>query len=85
MLSFFYPCKQDLEVDPEAGSVSFRLELTTPACPIKDDFERAVGGLLLGAAALVMVLLSVCRWGAQEGKAAQASVWTGGGGDLQHG
>lgn len=23
--------------------MSFRIELTTPACPIKDDFERAVG------------------------------------------
>ena len=29
-------------VDPAAGSVAFRIELTTPACPIKDDFERAV-------------------------------------------
>lgn len=33
---------KDLAVDGEAGSVSFRLELTTPACPIKDDFEKAV-------------------------------------------
>ena len=34
---------KDLAVDGEAGSVAFRLELTTPACPIKDDFEKAVG------------------------------------------
>ena len=24
------------------GTVGFRLELTTPACPIKDEFERKV-------------------------------------------
>lgn len=30
---------KDLEIDP-SGIVSFRLELTTPACPIKDDFQR---------------------------------------------
>jgi metal-sulfur cluster biosynthetic enzyme len=31
---------KQLEVAPEAGSVRFALELTTPACPIKDEFER---------------------------------------------
>lgn len=31
---------KDLNVDDAAGSVGFRLELTTPACPIKDEFER---------------------------------------------
>ena len=25
---------------PPAGRVSFRMQLTTPACPIKDEFER---------------------------------------------
>ena len=25
---------------PCAGRVSFRMQLTTPACPIKDEFER---------------------------------------------
>ncbi len=25
---------------PHAGRVSFRMQLTTPACPIKDEFER---------------------------------------------
>ena len=29
-----------LKVSPEAGIVTFALELTTPACPIKDEFER---------------------------------------------
>jgi metal-sulfur cluster biosynthetic enzyme len=32
---------KDLTIDPAAGAVSFRMELTTPACPIKDDFEKA--------------------------------------------
>ncbi|KAI3429423.1 hypothetical protein D9Q98_005518 [Chlorella vulgaris] len=32
---------KDLEIDGEQGRVSFRMELTTPACPIKDDFEKA--------------------------------------------
>jgi len=31
---------KDLEIDSTTGSVSFRMELTTPACPIKEDFER---------------------------------------------
>ncbi|CAN0900173.1 Fe-S cluster assembly factor HCF101, chloroplastic [Linum grandiflorum] len=31
---------KDLEVDEAHGEVSFRLELTTPACPIKDMFEQ---------------------------------------------
>lgn len=34
---------KDLVVDTATGSVSFRLELTTPACPIKEQFEREVG------------------------------------------
>ena len=29
-----------LMVDPQSGQVTFALELTTPACPIKDEFER---------------------------------------------
>lgn len=32
---------KDLSIDGDTGAVSFRLELTTPACPIKDDFEKA--------------------------------------------
>ncbi|KAI7842036.1 hypothetical protein COHA_004236 [Chlorella ohadii] len=32
---------KDLAVDAATGAVAFRIELTTPACPIKDDFERA--------------------------------------------
>ncbi|MCD7459971.1 hypothetical protein HAX54_042463 [Datura stramonium] len=31
---------KDLLVDDNLGEVSFRLELTTPACPIKDMFEQ---------------------------------------------
>lgn len=31
---------KDLQVDGETGAVSFRLELTTPACPVKDEFKR---------------------------------------------
>ncbi|BDA43886.1 Iron-sulfur cluster carrier protein [Coccomyxa sp. Obi] len=31
---------KNLAVDPDAGRVQFTLELTTPACPIKDEFER---------------------------------------------
>ncbi|KAI4380689.1 hypothetical protein MLD38_006852 [Melastoma candidum] len=31
---------KDLEIDVANGQVSFQLELTTPACPIKDEFER---------------------------------------------
>ncbi|XP_057967974.1 fe-S cluster assembly factor HCF101, chloroplastic [Malania oleifera] len=31
---------KDLHVDESSGEVSFRLELTTPACPIKDMFEQ---------------------------------------------
>jgi metal-sulfur cluster biosynthetic enzyme len=31
---------KDLVVDVATGAVTFRLELTTPACPIKDEFHR---------------------------------------------
>nr|XP_043631815.1 fe-S cluster assembly factor HCF101, chloroplastic isoform X1 [Erigeron canadensis]XP_043631816.1 fe-S cluster assembly factor HCF101, chloroplastic isoform X1 [Erigeron canadensis] len=31
---------KDLVVDDVSGEVSFRLELTTPACPVKDMFEK---------------------------------------------
>lgn len=31
---------KDLNVSQQSGHVKFRLELTTPACPIKDEFER---------------------------------------------
>ena len=31
---------KDLVADAAVGRVSFRLELTTPACPVKDEFER---------------------------------------------
>ncbi|CAA6660846.1 unnamed protein product [Spirodela intermedia] len=31
---------KDLSIDETSGEVSFRLELTTPACPVKDMFEK---------------------------------------------
>ena len=31
---------KDLNINQQTGQVKFRLELTTPACPIKDEFER---------------------------------------------
>ncbi|KAL9242385.1 hypothetical protein vseg_016390 [Gypsophila vaccaria] len=31
---------KDLQIDDAIGEVSFRLELTTPACPVKDMFEQ---------------------------------------------
>lgn len=31
---------KDLSIDKRTGSVKFRLELTTPACPVKDEFKR---------------------------------------------
>ncbi len=31
---------RELAVDPAAGTVSFTLELTTPACPVKEMFQR---------------------------------------------
>ncbi|KAG6421140.1 hypothetical protein SASPL_117689 [Salvia splendens] len=31
---------KDLDVNKESGKVSFQLELTTPACPVKDMFEQ---------------------------------------------
>ncbi|KAF9617262.1 hypothetical protein IFM89_035206 [Coptis chinensis] len=31
---------KDMNIDESSGKVSFRLELTTPACPVKDMFEK---------------------------------------------
>jgi metal-sulfur cluster biosynthetic enzyme len=31
---------KDLSIDNDSSQVSFRLELTTPACPVKDMFEQ---------------------------------------------
>ena len=31
---------KDLSIERETGHVAFRLELTTPACPVKGEFER---------------------------------------------
>ncbi|RZC71659.1 hypothetical protein C5167_034864 [Papaver somniferum] len=37
---------KDLDINEEAGEVSFRLELTTPACPVKDMFEKQANELV---------------------------------------
>lgn len=31
---------KDMNIDSATGAVSFTLELTTPACPVKDQFKR---------------------------------------------
>lgn len=31
---------KDLSIDQGSGAVGFTLELTTPACPVKDQFKR---------------------------------------------
>ncbi|XP_010688160.3 fe-S cluster assembly factor HCF101, chloroplastic [Beta vulgaris subsp. vulgaris] len=38
---------KDLQIDEAAGEVSFRLELTTPACPVKDVFEQKANEVVL--------------------------------------
>lgn len=37
---------KDLEIDSGSGRVSFRLELTTPACPIKEEFEKSANAVV---------------------------------------
>eukprot|EP00889_Picochlorum_renovo_P006048 jgi/Picre1/33078/NNA_008404.t1 len=39
---------KDLEIDSGSGRVSFRLELTTPACPIKEEFEKSANAVVSG-------------------------------------
>jgi metal-sulfur cluster biosynthetic enzyme len=31
---------KDMAIDADSGAVAFKLELTTPACPVKDQFKR---------------------------------------------
>ncbi|KAL2929337.1 hypothetical protein RDABS01_034748 [Bienertia sinuspersici] len=38
---------KDLQIDEALGEVSFRLELTTPACPVKDMFEQKANEVVL--------------------------------------
>ncbi|XP_057536676.1 fe-S cluster assembly factor HCF101, chloroplastic [Amaranthus tricolor] len=38
---------KDLQIDEAVGEVSFRLELTTPACPVKDMFEQEANEVVL--------------------------------------
>jgi len=37
---------KDLKIDSGSGRVSFRLELTTPACPIKEEFEKSANAVV---------------------------------------
>lgn len=37
---------KDMQLDEISGEVSFRLELTTPACPIKDMFEQQANAVV---------------------------------------
>jgi len=43
---------RDLAANRAAGSVRFRLQLTTPACPVKAEFERQVGEIRFQKAGL---------------------------------
>lgn len=57
---------KDLEIDTASGAVAFKLELTTPACPVKDQFKRE-------ATAYVQVRPRVCIYwfrAARRGRAA---------------
>ncbi|TXG61355.1 hypothetical protein EZV62_012718 [Acer yangbiense] len=38
---------KDLQIDEALGEVSFRLELTTPACPVKDMFEQSANEVVV--------------------------------------
>ncbi|KAL0038142.1 hypothetical protein WJX79_004577 [Trebouxia sp. C0005] len=38
---------KDLNINQQSGHVRFRLELTTPACPIKDEFERKAHSVVM--------------------------------------
>lgn len=50
---------KDLEVSEE-GEVAFRLELTTPACPIKDQFERDANSVVEALPWVTKVCLMYC-------------------------
>ena len=49
---------KDLAVDEAAGAVAFTLELTTPACPVKEMFQRQ---------STEFVKVCVCGGGGREG------------------
>ncbi|GLJ15317.1 hypothetical protein SUGI_0251130 [Cryptomeria japonica] len=51
---------KDIELDEISGEVSFRLKLTTPACPIKDMFEQQANDVV-AALPCVQKLQGRCR------------------------
>jgi metal-sulfur cluster biosynthetic enzyme len=52
---------KDLAVDGQAGKVQFRLELTTPACPIKDEFEKQANQVVEALPWVNEVRIVVCQ------------------------
>jgi metal-sulfur cluster biosynthetic enzyme len=78
---------KDLSIDQASGAVGFTLELTTPACPVKDQFKReatqyvGVSGqassvCLIASNSVKQCLLTVCiglaRVGCQQADCEQA-------------
>ena len=55
---------RDLVADIDGGRASFRLQLTTPACPVKAEFERLVRHPLLPLTLLPSLL--VAGWRAER-------------------
>ena len=49
-----------LSVSPQSGQVTFALELTTPACPIKDEFERKARDYVAELPWVRQVQLALC-------------------------
>jgi Mrp family chromosome partitioning ATPase/DUF971 family protein len=64
---------KDLKIS-EAGEVSFRVELTTPACPVKDQFEAACREAVSGLPWVKAVQVTM---GAQAGRRGGAPQKTG--------
>ena len=52
---------KDLSIDPGAGAVAFRMELTTPACPIKGEFEEQASGASVRAWCVRASVCACCK------------------------
>lgn len=65
-----------LQVTPQTGQVTFALELTTPACPIKDEFERKARGYVMELPWVQQVSLSPSIGGHMSGTATKGP-WQG--------
>lgn len=59
---------KSLNIDQGSGAVSFTLELTTPACPVKDQFKRE-------ATQYVQVGRGVCVAGRAKGRSSWLIGW----------